>query len=103
MDGKQKPEQKDSGATVARNGRNKQNGNEPDRGRDNDDEIRRAMHARKGSPFLSTKEAAFYLGIKPRTLIRWRQQGKGPPCRKHERIRVYHIDEVDHWSMSGRP
>ncbi|MBU6298607.1 MAG: helix-turn-helix domain-containing protein [Alphaproteobacteria bacterium] len=63
------------------------------------DEVRRAMRARNGSPFLTTKEAAFYLGRKPRTLKRWRQQGKGPPYRLAERSVLYHIDEIDDWSL----
>jgi len=30
------------------------------------------------SPFLSEREAAFWLHVKPQTLSNWRHQGRGP-------------------------
>src|SRR4051794_13908513 len=40
-----------------------------------DDEIARAARAKKGSPFLSTEQAAFYLGLSPRKLQAMRGAG----------------------------
>ncbi len=63
------------------------------------DSIERAKDARRGSPFLSPKQAAHYLGVSLRTLQLHRTRGTGPryrrPCR---RIR-YHIDDLDAWSL----
>jgi excisionase family DNA binding protein len=58
----------------------------------------RAIGAKKGSPFLTTKEAAFYLGLKPQTLIKMRMERRGPKYRKHGRHVFYHIDELNEWS-----
>jgi Helix-turn-helix domain len=59
----------------------------------------RAARAKKGCPFLTTKEAAFYLGLKPQTLIKMRMEKRGPKYRKHGRHIFYHIDGLDEWSM----
>jgi len=40
-----------------------------------EDEIGRAQRAKKGSPFLNTEQAAFYLGLSPRTLQQLRADG----------------------------
>lgn len=61
----------------------------------------RAKQAKKGSPFLSTKEAAYYLGLKPQTLVKMRMHQRGPKFRKHGRHIFYHIDDLDSWS-TGR-
>jgi len=58
----------------------------------------RAKQAKKGSPFLTTKEAAFYLGLKPQTMVKMRMQERGPKHRKHGRHIFYHIDDLDAWS-----
>jgi len=63
-----------------------------------DDEATRAANAKKGSPFLSTKQAAHYIGLSPRTLERMRRTGEGPRYRKHGRYVRYHIAELDAWS-----
>ncbi len=60
----------------------------------------RATRAKKGCPFLTTKEAAYYLGLKPNTLIKMRMQGRGPKYRKHGRHIFYHIDDLDTWSAA---
>jgi excisionase family DNA binding protein len=65
-----------------------------------DDEADRAAKARKGSPFLSTAQAAHYIGLSPRTLERMRRTGRGPRFRKHGRYVRYHIAELDAWSES---
>jgi hypothetical protein len=62
----------------------------------------RAARARKGSPYLTTKEAAFHLRLKPHTLIKMRMQGRGPAFRKHGRYILYHIDDLDSWSAPQR-
>ena len=63
-----------------------------------DDDIARAERAKKGSPFLSTEQAAFYLGLSARTLQVMRASGGGPPFRRHSRHVRYHIDDLDSWS-----
>ncbi|RUW86739.1 DNA-binding protein [Mesorhizobium sp. M8A.F.Ca.ET.059.01.1.1] len=63
-----------------------------------DDENERATRAKKGSPFLNTAQAAFYVGLSQRTLEKMRLQGHGPQFRKHGRFVRYHIDELDAWS-----
>jgi hypothetical protein len=67
-----------------------------------EDEIARAARAKKGSPFLSTEQAAFYLGLSPRKLQAMRGAGVGPAFRRHSRYVRYHIEDLDAWSrMSG--
>ena len=63
------------------------------------DEIERAAKAKKGSPFLSTEQAAFYLGLSARKLQAMRAGGSGPRFRRHSRYVRYHIDDLDAWSM----
>lgn len=64
-----------------------------------DDSIERAKEAKRGSPFLSPKQAAHYLGVSLRTLQVHRTRGTGPRFRRHcQRIR-YHIDDLDSWSI----
>jgi hypothetical protein len=68
---------------------------------DNNDPIKRAALARKGSPFLNTAQAAFYIGIKERTLEEMRRAGRGPFWRLHARFIRYHIDDLDEWSRTN--
>jgi excisionase family DNA binding protein len=63
-----------------------------------DDEIARAANAKKGSPFLTTDQAAHYVGLSRRTLEKMRTAGGGPRFRKHGRYVRYHIDDLDEWS-----
>jgi excisionase family DNA binding protein len=64
-----------------------------------DDDINiRAERARKGSPFLTTAQAAFYLGLCRQTLEKMRHKGRGPRFRKHGRHVRYHIADLDAWS-----
>lgn len=67
-----------------------------------DDEIIRAAKAKKGSPFLNTAQAAFYVGLSRRTLEKMRLVGGGPRFRKHGRYVRYHIDDLDAWSLGER-
>jgi hypothetical protein len=67
-----------------------------------DDCIARAAKAKKGSPFLSTEQAAFYLGLSSRRMQQMRTAASGPAFRRHSRYVRYHIDDLDAWSeMSG--
>ena len=63
-----------------------------------DDALARAASAKKGSPFLSTEQAGFYLGLSPRKLQAMRREGGGPFFRRHSRYVRYHIDDLDAWS-----
>jgi excisionase family DNA binding protein len=65
-----------------------------------EDEADRAETAKKGSPFLSTTQAAHYVGLSRRTLEKMRTVGGGPKYRKHGRYVRYHIDDLDSWSTS---
>lgn len=53
-------------------------------------------------PFLDTRRAAAYLGLRPNTLERRRLNGGGPQYRKHGRRVVYHIDDLRAWSDQVR-
>ena len=64
------------------------------------DTVLRAAKARKGSPFLTTKEAAFFLGLKPHTLVKMRMKKRGPSHRHHGRYIFYHIDDLETWSKA---
>ena len=66
-----------------------------------DDDIARAARAKKGSPFLSTEQAAFYLGLSARKLQQMRAAGTGPGFRRHSRYVRYHIDDLDAWSKGA--
>lgn len=63
-----------------------------------DDENMRAARAKKGSPFLSTEQASFYLSLSARKLQAMRAAGTGPAFRRHSRYVRYHIDDLDSWS-----
>jgi len=67
-----------------------------------DDEFTRAANAKKGSPFLTTGQAASYVGYSPRTLEGMRRTGRGPIFRRHGRCVRYHIAELDAW-LESRP
>lgn len=51
-----------------------------------------------GAPFLTTRESARYLRLKPNTLEKLRVYGGGPIYRKHGRHVRYHIDDLNNWS-----
>jgi hypothetical protein len=67
---------------------------------DNGDENKRAETAKKGSPFLNTRQAAHFLGLSHRTLEKMRTDKVGPKYRKHGRIVRYHIDDLTVWSKT---
>ena len=66
------------------------------------DDPSRASEAKKGSPFLTTREAAHYLCLSFRTLEKMRLTGNGPRFRKHGRYVRYHIADLDAWSEGRR-
>ncbi|MBV2147512.1 helix-turn-helix domain-containing protein [Sphingobium sp. AS12] len=66
-----------------------------------DSDIDRAGRAKRGSPFLTTDQAAAYLKISPKSLKRLRRDGKGPAFRRHTRMVQYHIDDLDAWSRDS--
>lgn len=67
---------------------------------DDDDTIARAARARRGTPFLTTEQAAAYLALSPRLLKKLRTTGEGPLFRRHSRYVQYHIDDLDAWSRA---
>jgi predicted DNA-binding transcriptional regulator AlpA len=70
---------------------------------DDGDENQRAEAAKKGSPFLNTRQAAHFLGLSPRTLEKMRTDKTGPKYRKHGRIVRYHIDDLIQYSNERTP
>jgi hypothetical protein len=56
--------------------------------------------ARKHHFWLTTAEAAEYLGMKSRTLVSWRALGTGPrPVQMRKGFR-YHLDVLDAWTTA---
>ncbi len=68
-----------------------------------EDDIARAGRAKKGSPFLNTEQAGFYLGLSARKLQEMRASGEGPRFRRHSRYVRYHIDDLEAWSEATFP
>lgn len=66
-----------------------------------DDEVSRAAKAKRGSPFLNTAQAAFYVGLSLKTLEIMRSESRGPEFRRHGRYIRYHIDDLDTWSRGS--
>ena len=66
-----------------------------------DDDFARAARAKKGCPFFSTEQAAFYLGLSARKMQAMRRAGNGPRFRRHSRYVRYHIDDLDSWSAAS--
>jgi excisionase family DNA binding protein len=53
-------------------------------------------------PFLTTKEAAVWLGLTRNTLEKWRVHGGGPAYRKHGRYVRYHMEDLIAWSEANK-
>ena len=47
--------------------------------------------------YISESRVAAMLGYSPRTLQRWRTEGKGPPSTKIGRKPFYELDELHKW------
>ena len=61
----------------------------------------RARRAREHCPFLTTKQAAFHLGLAADTLKKMRRERRGPCCRKHGTVWRYPIDDIEAWSRAN--
>jgi excisionase family DNA binding protein len=53
-------------------------------------------------PFLTTKEAAVWLGLTKNTLEKMRVHGNGPLYRKHGRYVRYHLEDLIDWSEANK-
>ncbi|MPZ41507.1 MAG: helix-turn-helix domain-containing protein [Rhizobiales bacterium] len=53
-------------------------------------------------PFLNTREAAAWLGLKKNTLEKMRVFGTGPLYRKHGRYVRYHLEDLVEWSEANK-
>lgn len=51
---------------------------------------------------LTTEHVSKLLNVSQQTLLRWRQDGKGPPCTKVGRRWLYDQDEIQAW-LSKQP
>jgi hypothetical protein len=65
-----------------------------------DDDSDRADAARRGSPYLNARQAAFFLKMSPRSLQRLRAKGEGPTVRRHARMVLYHVADLEVWSRA---
>ena len=52
--------------------------------------------------YLPTKEAAFYLGLSPRTLEKFRVVGGGPAFHKFGRRVLYTYEDLEAWAEGTR-
>ena len=53
------------------------------------------------SALLSTRDAAAYLALSPRTLEKWRTRGVGPAYSRIGRRVVYRRDDLDKFVAAG--
>ena len=60
------------------------------------------MGSETPSPFLTTKEAARYLRLRPSTLAQWRWTGSGPAYRKFGGRVVYSQQELEEFAEAAR-
>jgi len=54
------------------------------------------------SSFLTVEEAARFLRLSPRTLNKFRIEGRGPEFRKHGRRCLYALADLEAWSAERR-
>jgi predicted DNA-binding transcriptional regulator AlpA len=66
------------------------------------DEAREARRAARGSPFLTSKQAAYFLGFSDRTLADMRRRGTGPRFVRMGRQVRYHIRDLNAYARPGR-
>ena len=52
--------------------------------------------------FMSAKQAAEWLGLKPNTLAKMRVYGTGPAYRKHGQRVLYALEDLQQWSDASR-
>ncbi len=60
------------------------------------------MRTEPSSPFLTPREAASYLRLRPSTLARWRYSGGGPSYRKFGTRVVYSQQELEEFAEAAR-
>lgn len=60
--------------------------------------VDRPSAERAPSPFLNTRQAAYYIRLSVRHLERMRKGGGGPRFRRHGRFVFYHVDDLEVWS-----
>ncbi len=53
--------------------------------------------AHVASPWMDTKQAAAYIGVSTKTLIRWRAEGEGPRVYRAGRLCRYRTETIDEW------
>ena len=56
----------------------------------------------KGGTYLSTRSAAAYLGLSPRTLDRYRVSGGGPDFYRFGGRILYRQADLEHWAAERR-
>lgn len=56
----------------------------------------------KEEKWISTKEAADYLGVQPATIRDWIRKGKDIPRRKIGKAWKFKLSELDAWVNSGK-
>jgi hypothetical protein len=61
---------------------------------DESDDVRDARLAARGTPYLTSKQAAFYLGLQDRGLADMRRRGTGPRFVRLGRCVRYHIRDI---------
>ena len=58
---------------------------------------------RKRGSFLTTRQAADFLGVSPRSLEKWRLMGRGPAYRKFAgRLVRYEVGDLDEFAGDRR-
>lgn len=62
----------------------------------------KARAPRANAEWLSTAEAAYYLGVSTHTLYKWRWLGEGPSAARVGRVIRYRRPALDAWLL-GRP
>ncbi len=55
-----------------------------------------------GSPYLTTRQAAEYLNLSPRTMEGFRVRGGGPEFHKFGRKVLYRSDDLELWAESRK-
>lgn len=60
------------------------------------------QHKPADKPFLTTREAAAWLGLTKNTLEKMRVNGTGPAYRKHGRYVRYHHEDLVDWSDASK-
>lgn len=68
---------------------------------DEPDDVRDARAAARGSPYLTAKQAAHFLGLSARTIDDMRYKKKGPRFVRVGRAIRYHIRDLEAFAKPG--